>query len=99
VPDFRPPKKPGDHCVLIVNDDGVEARGIKLLEEIAPEFTDDVWVVAPDEEKSGFSHSISMTVPIRVRKIDEHHFAVKGTPTECALLGSTNSWAVARRLC
>jgi 5'-nucleotidase len=86
MPDFTPPKKPGDHRVLIVNDDGVEAHGIKLLEEIAREFTNDVWVVAPDEEKSGFSHSISMTVPIRVRKIDDHHFAVKGTPTDCALL-------------
>jgi 5'-nucleotidase len=86
MPDFTPPKKPSDHRVLIVNDDGVEAHGIKLLEEIAREFTDDVWVVAPDEEKSGFSHSISMTVPIRVRKIDDHHFAVKGTPTDCALL-------------
>jgi 5'-nucleotidase len=86
MPDFTPPQKLSDHRVLIVNDDGVEARGIKLLEEIAREFTDDVWVVAPDEEKSGFSHSISMTVPIRVRKIDDHHFAVKGTPTDCALL-------------
>ena len=86
MPDFTPPQKLSDHRVLIVNDDGVESRGIKLLEEIAREFTDDVWVVAPDEEKSGFSHSISMTVPIRVRKIDERHFAVKGTPTDCALL-------------
>jgi 5'-nucleotidase len=49
-------------------------------------FTDDIWVVAPDEEKSGFSHSISMTVPIRLRKIDDRHFAVKGTPTDCVLL-------------
>ena len=86
MPDVKPPAKLGDHRVLIVNDDGVEAHGIKLLEEIAREFTDDVWVVAPDEEKSGFSHSISMTIPIRVRKIDDRHFAVKGTPTDCALL-------------
>jgi 5'-nucleotidase len=84
--DVKPPAKPSDHRVLIVNDDGIEAHGIKLLEEIAREFTDDVWVVAPDEEKSGFSHSISMTIPIRVRKVDDRHFAVKGTPTDCALL-------------
>ena len=84
--DLKPPAKLGDHRVLIINDDGIEAHGIKLLEEIAREFTDDVWVVAPDEEKSGFSHSISMTIPIRVRKVDERHFAVKGTPTDCALL-------------
>jgi 5'/3'-nucleotidase len=86
MPALTPPRKLSDHRVLIVNDDGVEARGIKLLEEIAREFTEDVWVVAPDEEKSGFSHSISMTVPIRVRRIDERHYAVKGTPTDCALL-------------
>ena len=85
--DVKPPAKLGDHRVLIINDDGIEAHGIKLLEEIAREFTDDVWVVAPDEEKSGFSHSISMTIPIRVRKVDDRHFAVKGTPTDCALLG------------
>jgi 5'-nucleotidase len=84
--DVTPPNSLSDHRVLIVNDDGIEARGIKLLEEIAREFTDDVWVVAPDEEKSGFSHSISMTIPIRVRKVDDRHFAVKGTPTDCALL-------------
>ena len=84
--DVKPPAKLGDHRVLIINDDGIEAHGIKLLEEIAREFTDDVWVVAPDEEKSGFSHSISMTIPIRVRKVDDRHFAVKGTPTDCALL-------------
>ena len=44
--DVKPPTKLGDHRVLIVNDDGIEARGIKLLEEIAREFTDDVWVLS-----------------------------------------------------
>jgi 5'-nucleotidase len=77
-------KKP---CVLIVNDDGIDAPGIKLLEEIVRDFTDDIWVVAPDEERSGAGHSLSLTYPIRVVKRDERHFAVKGTPTDCALLG------------
>jgi len=76
----------GPHRILIVNDDGIEAPGIKLLEELARDISEDVWVVAPDEEKSGFSHSISMTIPIRVRQIDARHFAIKGTPTDCALL-------------
>jgi 5'-nucleotidase len=83
---LTPPERLSDHRVLIVNDDGIDAQGVKLLEELAREVTDDVWVVAPDEEKSGFSHSISMTVPIRARKLDDRHFAVKGTPTDCALL-------------
>jgi 5'-nucleotidase len=86
LPNLTPPGRLSDHRVLIVNDDGIDAPGVKLLEELARELTDDVWVVAPDEEKSGFSHSISMTVPIRVRKLDDRHFAVKGTPTDCALL-------------
>lgn len=76
----------GEHRILIVNDDGIESVGIKMLEELAREVTDDVWVVAPDEEKSGFSHSISLTIPIRVRRIDGRHYAIKGTPTDCALL-------------
>ncbi|MFN6977894.1 MAG: 5'/3'-nucleotidase SurE, partial [Gemmobacter sp.] len=53
------------HRILIVNDDGIHADGIKLLERIARRYSDDVWVVAPDEEKSGASHSISMHVPVR----------------------------------
>ncbi|MDH4311204.1 MAG: 5'/3'-nucleotidase SurE [Gammaproteobacteria bacterium] len=73
--------------VLIVNDDGIDAPGIVLLEEIARQFTDDIWVVAPDEERSGAGHSLSMSHPIRMRQRDERHFAVKGTPTDCALLG------------
>jgi 5'-nucleotidase len=84
--EFAPPLSSSGRRILIVNDDGVEAYGIKLLEELAREISDDVWVVAPDEEKSGFSHSISMTIPIRVRKIDDRHYAIKGTPTDCALL-------------
>jgi 5'-nucleotidase len=73
--------------ILIVNDDGIDAPGIVLLEEIARGFTDDVWVVAPDEERSGAGHSLSLTYPIRLRQRDARHFAVKGTPTDCALLG------------
>lgn len=73
--------------VLIVNDDGIDAPGILLLEEIVRQFTDDVWVVAPDEERSGAGHSLSLSYPIRIKERDERHFAVKGTPTDCALLG------------
>ncbi len=73
--------------VLIVNDDGIDGPGIKLLEELVGRFSDDVWVVAPDEERSGAGHSISISHPIRLRQRDERHFAVKGSPTDCALLG------------
>jgi 5'-nucleotidase len=74
------------HRFLLVNDDGIDAPGLGILEEIARRFSDDIWVVAPDEEKSGASHSLSMTMPIRVRKVDDRHYAIKGTPTDCALI-------------
>ena len=86
MPESFPKIAPGAQRVLLVNDDGIEATGLKLLEEIVRGFTDDVWVVAPDEEKSGASHSLSLTLPVRVRRIDDRHFAIKGTPTDCALL-------------
>lgn len=73
--------------ILIVNDDGIDGEGIKLLERIARVTSDDVWVVAPDEEKSGASQSISIAQPIRYVQRDERHFAVRGSPTDCALLG------------
>ena len=73
--------------ILIVNDDGIDAPGIKLLEEVARQFSDDIWVVAPDEERSGAGHSMSITHPIRVVQRDERHFAVRGSPTDCVLLG------------
>jgi 5'-nucleotidase len=72
--------------VLIVNDDGIHAHGLELLESLAREFTDDVWVIAPDEEKSGASHSISLSMPLRVRKLANKRYAVKGTPADCVLL-------------
>lgn len=73
--------------ILVVNDDGIDAPGVVLLEEIARTLSNDVWVVAPDEERSGAGHSLSLHYPIRVRQRDERHFAVKGTPTDCTLLG------------
>jgi 5'-nucleotidase len=75
-----------DHRVLIVNDDGIHAPGIQLLEKVVREHCDDVWVVAPDEEKSGASHSISMHFPIRQRQLDARHIAIKGSPTDCVLM-------------
>jgi 5'-nucleotidase len=77
----------GSKRILIVNDDGIDGPGIKLLEKIALELSDDVWVVAPDEERSGAGQSISISHPIRYTQRDEHHFAVRGTPADCALLG------------
>jgi len=75
------------HRILLTNDDGIHAPGLVLLEKVVRRFTDQVWVVAPSEERSGAGHSISMHDPIRVRALDDRHHAVKGTPTDCALMG------------
>lgn len=72
--------------ILLTNDDGVSATGLKLLEEIARRFSDDVWVVAPAEEQSGTGHSLTLTRPIRLRRLGEKRFAVAGTPTDSVLM-------------
>ncbi len=72
--------------ILITNDDGINAEGLKILEDIALAISDDVWVVAPETEQSGVAHSLTLHLPVRVRKISSRRFAVGGTPTDCVLL-------------
>jgi len=72
--------------ILICNDDGVDAPGIKLLARVARRFSSDVWVVAPEQEQSGASHSLTLHRPLRVRQLGPRRFAVDGTPTDCVLL-------------
>lgn len=85
-------KKPDDLCrrILIVNDDGIQSKGLSLLEQAAKALGGEVWIVAPDEERSGASQSISLSSPLRVRQLDERRFAVKGTPADCVLYGICN---------
>jgi 5'-nucleotidase len=73
--------------ILLTNDDGVNARGLKLLETVASAFSDDIWVVAPTEEQSGAGHSLTLTVPVRVKKLGERRFCVTGTPTDAVMMG------------
>ena len=73
--------------ILLTNDDGVHAPGLKLLEKIAAKFSDDVWVVAPETDQSGVAHSFSLSNPLRLREITPRHFAVQGTPTDCVIMG------------
>ena len=74
--------------ILLTNDDGIHAPGLKVLEEIASRMSSDVWVVAPDDEQSGASHSLSIAAPLRMRRISQRHFAVRGTPTDCVLMAA-----------
>ncbi len=73
--------------ILCTNDDGIHATGLAVLEKIAHDFTDDVWVIAPEVEQSGASRALTLTAPIRVRDVGPKRFAVSGTPTDCVLLG------------
>lgn len=74
--------------ILCTNDDGIHAPGLKIIEEIARNISDDVWVVAPELDQSGVSHSLSLNDPLRLREVDPHHFAVRGTPTDCVIMGA-----------
>ena len=73
--------------ILLTNDDGIHAEGLAALERIARTLSDDVWVVAPEHDQSGFAHSLSLSDPLRLRKIGEKHYAVRGTPTDCVIMG------------
>lgn len=73
--------------ILLTNDDGFHAPGLKVLEEIAREFSDDVWVCAPSEEQSGAGHSLTLTMPVRLRRHGERHWSVTGTPTDAVTMG------------
>jgi 5'-nucleotidase len=73
--------------ILITNDDGIHAPGLGVCETIARALSDDVWIVAPETDQSGVSHSLSLNDPLRLRKLGDKHFAVKGTPTDCVIMG------------
>jgi 5'-nucleotidase len=72
--------------ILVTNDDGYHAPGLKVAEEIAAAFSDDIWVVAPAEEQSGAGHSLTLTRPLRLRRFGDKRFAVSGTPTDAVMM-------------
>ena len=76
----------GQPRILVANDDGYQAEGIQSLVEALSQIGE-VWMVAPDRERSATSHSISLHKPLRVRRLGERQFCVDGTPTDCVYLG------------
>ncbi len=72
--------------ILVTNDDGIHAPGLKVLEKIAKSLSPDVWVVAPESEHSGASHSLTLRRPLQINKITPRKFAVSGTPSDCTLI-------------
>lgn len=73
--------------ILCTNDDGIHAPGLVAVERIARALSDDVWIVAPETDQSGVSHSLSLNDPLRLREVGDKHFAVRGTPTDCVIMG------------
>lgn len=72
--------------ILLCNDDGLHAPGLKVLIRIARRLSDDVWVVAPETEQSAASHALTLHVPLRMRKLSRRRYAVSGTPADCIFL-------------
>ncbi len=73
--------------ILLTNDDGIHAPGLGALERIAKGFSDDLWVIAPETDQSGVAHSLSLNDPLRLREVSDGHYAIKGTPTDCVIMG------------
>jgi 5'-nucleotidase len=71
--------------ILVTNDDGIFSEGIKLLAESLGALGE-VWVVAPDREQSATGHSLTLSRPLRMQKVEERRYAVDGTPTDCVNL-------------
>jgi len=71
--------------ILLTNDDGIHSDGLIKLESALSEIGD-VYVIAPAAEMSGASHSLTLARPLRIRQIDERHWTVDGTPTDCVTL-------------
>lgn len=73
--------------ILLTNDDGIDAPGLVLLEELARQLSDDVWIVAPEQDQSGLAHALTLSHPLRPRKVANKRFALNGTPTDCVIMG------------
>ncbi len=72
--------------ILVTNDDGVHAPGLKVLESIAGRLGGEVWVVAPESEQSAASHALTVRRPLRIRQLEAKRFTVDGTPTDCVVV-------------
>jgi 5'/3'-nucleotidase len=79
-------KKGSKPLILVSNDDGISARGIRaLIKKLKP--LGRVVAVAPDQERSAASHSITLHRPLRVKKVGRDLYSVDGTPTDCVMIG------------
>jgi 5''/3''-nucleotidase SurE len=76
--------------ILVTNDDGINAPGLRVLESIAAEIAGpagEVWTVAPAFEQSGVAHCISYTRPMMIQQMGENGYAAEGSPADCVMAG------------
>ncbi len=74
------------NIILVTNDDGVHSPGIISLYNIMKEIGE-VYVVAPDRERSAVSHALTMHRPLKAERLDDHIYSLNGTPTDCVAIG------------
>ncbi|MBB3009851.1 5'/3'-nucleotidase SurE [Cupriavidus alkaliphilus] len=74
-------------------DDGIDAPGLAVLEGVAFTLAREVWVVAPEHDQSGTSHSISLHAPLRYSRQGERRFGVSGTPGDCVVMAARHLMA------
>ena len=73
--------------ILISNDDGIDAIGIRILRDIASRLSDDVWVIAPDGNRSGMSRAITLRRDVVIAPQGDKAFSCSGTPSDCVIMG------------
>jgi 5'-nucleotidase len=76
--------------ILITNDDGIDAPGIKLLQEIAKEISSDIWVVAPSNNQSGAGHRFTLGVELEIEQHEKNIYSMNGTPADCITIAYTH---------
>lgn len=81
-----------DFRILLSNLMMVFMPPAKTLMKIAKELTNDIWVVAPEAEQSGAAHSITLSRPLRIRKVSAKRYSVDGTPTDCMAFGTHENY-------
>ena len=72
---------------MLTNDDGIDAPGMAVMEEIAAQIAREAWVVAPEHDQSGQSHAISLHHALRITERGGRRYGVTGTPGDCAAMG------------
>ncbi|RCS23861.1 5'/3'-nucleotidase SurE [Phyllobacterium salinisoli] len=75
--------------ILVCNDDGIDAPGLKLLEEVARQLANDVWVVAPDGKRTAASASITIGRPLTMQYLGDNRYSCSGTPADCVVTAMT----------